>query len=184
MLLIIQLFTSILYSSGTLAKIMAAGDNEFLGYDVLQSTPYSCYALGLPVSLINFVSLGKNKQRNLGCLFPSHLLFRLFYFSIFTVSKQRQSTQSFLSEELFMPESILPLLRALSSPAISPLVWASKQRRVSQMCSTTRAALQHLCSCQLHRLYWSCRATRRCGNRATVNCSTKHQTPAQQKCCG
>lgn len=55
LLLNIQLFASISYSSGTLAKIMAACDNEFLGYDVVQSIPYSCYALGLAGSLISFV---------------------------------------------------------------------------------------------------------------------------------
>lgn len=74
---------------------MTAHDDKFPGYDVVQSTPYSCYVFGLSVSLINFVWPWKSKQRHLACLFPSDLFLRVFYFSILQLSLNSANLFSF-----------------------------------------------------------------------------------------
>lgn len=120
---------------------------------------------------------GKNKQRNLGCLFTSHSFFREFYFSILTVSKQ--SAQSFLHEELFMPESIQPPLRDIFSCYFCLSLGIKAEVSYPNVFHNTScpAPPLQLSTAPSPLVLWS-------RELITVNCSTKHQIPTQHECFG
>lgn len=129
--------------------------------------------------IINFVWPWKSKQRHLGCLFPSDLFFRVFYFSILLLSLNSSnlfSLSQVKSSSCLNPSCLVfepCLLLFCSSLSLDIKTEAS----YLIMSSTTLAALHHLCS-----VNWTystgLRAARWCVETVTVKYSTKtkHET--------